>query len=71
MRLSVDPDVEEAAAFLQRSFAASKLVAIASALAELAPLLWGHYLLDDSPILKLIADPISPDDQRTRSTANE
>ena len=43
MQIDIDPDVAAAAAMLQANFEAGRLVALAEALAKLAPALWGHH----------------------------
>ncbi len=43
MSITIDRDVEAAAALLQSNFDASRLVSIVSALADVAPVLWGRH----------------------------
>ena len=47
MTILVDPDIEKVAAFMQAELPASKLIAVASWLAALAPVLWGRYGRDE------------------------
>jgi hypothetical protein len=42
LNLVADPDVLEVASFMQKRFAADRLIAIAKGVADLAPLLWGE-----------------------------
>jgi len=71
MDVKLDPDLQRAAAYLQASFPAAKLVAITQGLNQLAPMLWGHYEPERLDALRLVAEPISPCDPRTQSTASE
>lgn len=48
MDLEIDQDVKAVAEFMQRNIAASKLVAVASTVAAMAPLLWAHH--DSEPV---------------------
>lgn len=43
MSIAIDSDVEAAALLLQGNFDASRLVSIARALADVAPVLWGRH----------------------------
>jgi hypothetical protein len=43
MALKIDADVAAVASFMQATLPAAKLVAVAQAIGELAPLLWRHY----------------------------
>lgn len=43
MKLIIDPDVKAVAEFMQGNMSASKLVSVASAIAALAPILWGRF----------------------------
>ena len=43
MELVIDPDVKAVAEFMQSTLAAARLVPVAKAVSELAPLLWGKY----------------------------
>lgn len=59
MQLEIDSDVKVVAEFMQRTVATARLVSVASALAELAPLLWGHYPRERVEPLQLIPLPIN------------
>jgi hypothetical protein len=73
MKIIIDPDVQAVAEFMQGKIPASKLVAIASALSALAPVLWGHNRAEEVEAVRLKAEPIFArdphDDQRTQSAA--
>ena len=43
MELMIDPDVQAVLEFMQSNLQASRLVAVACALPQMATLLWGHY----------------------------
>jgi hypothetical protein len=43
MNLEIDPDVKAVAEFMQGNLPASRLVSVASAVAALAPILWGQH----------------------------
>ena len=58
MNLTMDEDVQRVCEFMQTSMAASKLVAVAGSVAQLAPVLWGRYQGEDVTALALEA--ISP-----------
>lgn len=59
MSITIDRDVETAAALLQSTFEVSRLVSIASALADVAPVLWGRHGREQvAPALLVV--PTSP-----------
>lgn len=70
MELVLDPDVKQALEHLQDTVPTDRLVAVATGVAALAPLLWGGYepAAPRAP-LKLAAEPISACDQQIRSVA--
>ncbi len=74
-RIEIDADVAKTAEFLQATFPASRLVAIAKGIGAIAPFLWDHYRADDIELIRLKSDAStahSPDDDRhTRSNASE
>lgn len=67
MILILDADVQNVAEFMQRSLPMDRLLAVASSLNAVAPVLWG-----DGACLHLRAEPIaSPSRPSTRSAASE
>ncbi len=70
MEFVIDEDVKAVAEFMQNQIAASRLVAVANAMAKLAPLFWGKYQPDELDIIRLVPPPISGCDQRTQSSAS-
>jgi hypothetical protein len=68
--MHLDQDVEAVAAYMQASVPAARLVAVASAIEKIAPLLWGHYSQETVRPLTLPATPLA-DGPRTRSAASE
>lgn len=72
MRVDVDPDILAAAAALQSTVPAAKLVAVAEGVAKLAPALWGQLASAEKvQVIRLVSDPISDHAQHIRLTANE
>ena len=59
MELEIDPDVKAVAEFMQSNMPAAKLVSVASAIAALAPILWGKYEAESVFALRLIASPLN------------
>jgi hypothetical protein len=59
MELTIDDDVKRVAEFMQSNLPAAKLVAAASSLAAIAPLLWGHFEPTSIAALRLKAPPLS------------
>lgn len=57
--LIIDADVRLVASYLMDTIEASKLVSVAEAVAQLAPLLWGHHERTDVRALKLQYPPIT------------
>jgi hypothetical protein len=53
MRVEIDEDVKTVAEFMQKKLPASRLVSVASAVAALAPILWGRHSRDDVVALSL------------------
>lgn len=53
MELIIDPDVKAVAEFMQSNMPASKLVSVASAVAALAPMLWGAFEAESVCALRL------------------
>jgi hypothetical protein len=58
MELIIDPDVKAVAEFMQSRMPAAKLVSVASAIAALAPILWGNYGAEAIDALRLISLPL-------------
>lgn len=54
--MRIDPDVEIIAAFMQRNFPTSKLVALARGISSVAPAVWGHYAAEP-PVAPLTLTP--------------
>jgi hypothetical protein len=71
MELQIDEDVKRVLEFMQESMDAGRLVAVAAGVCVLAPILWGGYDPVQIEPLRLVHPPISADDPRTRSVANE
>lgn len=67
MELLIDDDVKAVAEFMQQHVPAAKLASLASAVAELAPLLWGRYDREPVTALYLLPPPISRHDPHTQS----
>jgi hypothetical protein len=59
MQLTADKDVKAVLEFMQEKVPASKLVAVADQVSELARLLWGHYPADEITPLQLDRQPIA------------
>jgi hypothetical protein len=53
--VKLDADVEATLAFMQANIPTSRLVAVATAIAKLSPLLWGCYSAED--ILPIMIEP--------------
>jgi hypothetical protein len=55
MNVSLHPDVQRVAEYMQREISADRLVSVAQSLAAVAPLLWSCYHATDQelPILRL------------------
>jgi hypothetical protein len=64
MGIEIDPDVQRVAEFMQSRLMASRLVPVATAIAKLAPILWGRYSVDEVAALTLgngqISDSATP-----------
>jgi len=58
MDLEMDGDVKAVLQFMQRNVQASHLVAVAGAVADLAPILWGKYEKEGISALLLREAPI-------------
>lgn len=43
MQVSLNPEIQRVAEFMQREIPAERLIEVASGLATLAPVLWGHF----------------------------
>lgn len=64
-RVVLDDDVQAVLEFMQRRVAAQKLVGVARAVADVAPILWGHFDADAVRCLGLQCPPISVSDPRS------
>ena len=70
MELTIDPDVKSVAEFMQGSMPAAKLISVASAVAALAPSLWGHFEAEEIVSLRLMPSPLSePRAEHTQQVA--
>lgn len=59
MRLEMDEDLKLVAEFMQMNLPAARLVAVASALKAIAPVLWDHYEAETTTAMSPIYDPFS------------
>jgi hypothetical protein len=66
-----DEDVRAVAEFMLANVAAAKLVSVASAVAQIAPVLWGHYAQEPVRALTLQYAPIWDQIRRTQSSATK
>jgi hypothetical protein len=71
MNMEIDLDVAAVLKFMQNNVPASKLLAVADGVSNLARLLWGHHNQDQIELLRLKADPISDCDPHKQSAATE
>jgi hypothetical protein len=71
MELVFDVDARAVFEFMLANVPAAKLVAVANAVAQIAPVLWGHYKSEEVRALTWEWSSISACDPRTRSTASE
>jgi hypothetical protein len=55
--LLIDPDLKAVLEFMQERMEASRLVAVASGVAAIAPLLWGQYSTEEVKLIQLICRP--------------
>jgi hypothetical protein len=55
MHLEVDKDVKHVLEFMQNSMPATKLLSVAKAIAELAPVLWGRFEAESIFALRLVS----------------
>lgn len=67
--IEVDENVQAVAAYMVASVPAARLVAVARAIGEMAPLLWGQYPQEQISALRLAWAPINPCEPQTRSGA--
>jgi hypothetical protein len=68
-QLEIDPDVKAVASFMQEQLTADRLVAVAEALAGLAPVLWGHFQRSEVRALSLRAEAPISSGQRKRAAS--
>jgi hypothetical protein len=71
MEVTINADVKAVAEFMQERLPACHLTAVASGLAAIAPLLWGHYPSEELRVLRLLSSPISDCDLPLLLTSNE
>lgn len=67
MKLEANEDVKTVLDFMQKNFAAAKLIPIAEAVSSLAPILWGRYGREPINCLSL-SSPISVEREPEAST---
>ena len=56
--METDPDVLAVTQFMQASVSADKLIGVSSAIAQLAPALWGHFDRSEVRALTLSITPV-------------
>ncbi len=56
MTVRVDPEIAELAEFMQLNFPASRLVPLSLGMAQLAPVLWGHFDAESVAALSVNSD---------------
>ncbi|MGE0723254.1 MAG: hypothetical protein AB7O45_02705 [Alphaproteobacteria bacterium] len=66
MTLVMDPEVKEILTYMQRSLPAARLVPVATAIAAVAPILWGHFDAEVARTLWLELPPLMPGDDPHR-----
>lgn len=71
MDITIDPNVKAVAEFMQERLPAAQLVAVANAIAAIAPLLWGEYQADRISPLRLANPPILADGPHTLPVSSE
>jgi hypothetical protein len=71
MELVLDQDVRAVCEFMLANMPAAKLVSVAKAMAEIAPVLWGHYPAEEIRALSWRWAPILACDPHTQSVASE
>jgi hypothetical protein len=71
IELIIDSDVKDVAEFMQSNMPAAKLVSVASAMAALAPILWGHFDAESVAALRLKPLPLILDDDQHRHSGTE
>jgi hypothetical protein len=69
--LILDEDVRAVAAFMQERISVARLVAVASGVAALAPLLWGRYQPEELSVLRLVHPAISDCGPPKQSASSE
>jgi hypothetical protein len=68
--LTIDPEVHAVVEFMQRNLQCSHMVAVAEAVAKLAPILWGRYAAEQvTPLQLVLPKPDQP--RQSRSDASE
>jgi hypothetical protein len=68
--IEIDEDVRAVAAYMVASIPAARLVAVAKAMSEMAPLLWSQYIPEPVQPLRFVYAPISACGRHTPATAN-
>ena len=69
--LVIDDDVHAVLEFMQTNIPATRLVAVAAGIAELAPVVWGEYQPEPVPALRLVHRPATFSEPQTRSASSE
>jgi hypothetical protein len=59
MKLVIDPDVKTIVEFIQERLPANRLASVASGVAAIAPLLWGHHQTEEIITLQMVSPPIT------------
>jgi hypothetical protein len=70
MNLVINEDVKAVVEFMQASIPANRLLAVASAVNALAPLLWRQEAAEEVRAIALMSDPISDHGPHIRSSAS-
>lgn len=60
MEIKVDRDVKAVLEFMQERVPPSRLASVASGIAVIAPVLWGHYQSEVVTALQMLAEPLTP-----------
>jgi hypothetical protein len=59
MNLIADEDVRRVLEFMQSTISADRLVAVATGVHALAPIVWGHFEAEGSSALRLVTSPLN------------
>lgn len=69
--IEIDEHVKAVALFMTTNIPTARLVPVAKALGEMAPLLWGQYVPEHIHPLRVVSVSISAGDRHTQSNASE